>query len=573
MPRLSKILFLLLLAYPWAASAALALSPADLLIVYNRKYPESQAVANYYAAKRQVPPANLVAVAVATAEQISRQDFDQDLLPPVRQAAGRLKAQGRTPAVLLVYGMPLRVEGAGETDADQAFKELAAVRVREYRDLVLKMTRELDRLTEAPDAAAKTSRRLTLPPGRVLEIARTSLERAVQYLGRKDPSPDAAARLKVMSLLIRLGGTSRQARAQAEELTQGRDPDPGQALLAWHAVLYRDLEEQLFTGVLPDTALEIATAVRFTEGVAGELQFWENLRTMTGKPEKTAALDSELTLALRDGYQQARWLPNPFNARYDRLPFIKDLRAKTLMVARLDGPTPEIAKRLVDDALATEKAGLAGTFYIDARGLEGEPKSGNYAWYDQHLVNLYDRVKEKSTMTVVIDRNPELFPPGSCPDAALYVGWYSLGNYVASCKWNRGAVAYHVASSEAVTLKHPGSNVWCKRMLEEGVAATLGPVAEPYLASFPLPDEFFPLLMSGKLPLMEVYFRTTPYVSWMQTLIGDPLYTPFKKNPALRLPGQAKTKSEEAIKKGILGQGARGPRPLPPSPKPPPPTP
>jgi uncharacterized protein (TIGR03790 family) len=68
-------------------------------------------------------------------------------------------------------------------------------------------------------------------------------------------------------------------------------------------------------------------------------------------------------------------------------------------------------------------------------------------------------------------------------------------------------------------------------MLEEGVAATLGPVDEPYLQSFPLPDKFFPLLMTGKLALVEVYYRTLPFLSWRQILIGDPLYRPFRKNP------------------------------------------
>ena len=70
-------------------------------------------------------------------------------------------------------------------------------------------------------------------------------------------------------------------------------------------------------------------------------------------------------------------------------------------------------------------------------------------------------------------------------------------------------------------------------MLEKGVAATLGPVKEPYLQSFPLPDLFFPLLMTGQYPLIEVYYRTTPYLSWRQVLIGDPLYTPFKHRPAI----------------------------------------
>jgi hypothetical protein len=43
--------------------------------------------------------------------------------------------------------------------------------------------------------------------------------------------------------------------------------------------------------------------------------------------------------------------------------------------------------------------------------------------------------------------------------------------------------------------------------------------------------------------LLEVYFRTLPSVSWRQILIGDPLYTPFKKNPVM-LP-------EPGAKKGV----------------------
>jgi len=141
-----------------------------------------------------------------------------------------------------------------------------------------------------------------------------------------------------------------------------------------------------------------------------------------------------------------------------------------------------------------------------------------------------------SSMEVIVDSRSELFPVGTCPNAALYCGWYSLANYVDSFGWQKGAVGFHVASGEAKTLRNKSSNVWCKRMIEEGVAATIGPVREPYLSSFPLPDHFFPLLMSGKMPLMDVYFRTTPFLSWMQVLIGDPLYVPFLKNPSIRFP-------------------------------------
>ncbi len=70
----------------------------------------------------------------------------------------------------------------------------------------------------------------------------------------------------------------------------------------------------------------------------------------------------------------------------------------------------------------------------------------------------------------------------------LYSGWYSLGKYVGAFEWCPGAVRYHIASGECATLKKEGSQVWCKRMIEEGVAATLGPVDEPYLSAFLPPN-------------------------------------------------------------------------------------
>jgi len=102
------------------------------------------------------------------------------------------------------------------------------------------------------------------------------------------------------------------------------------------------------------------------------------------------------------------------------------------------------------------------------------------------------------------------------------------GKYIAAFDWQRGAVGYHIASSECTTLKKEGSQVWCKRMLEEGVAATIGPVAEPYVQGFPLPEVFFSYLLDGYYTLAESYFLSLPYLSWQMILIGDPLYRPFR---------------------------------------------
>jgi uncharacterized protein (TIGR03790 family) len=536
------IFFLALCALILVPSGVLALSARDLIVVYNRNVPESQAVATYYAGKRQVPADNLVGVEVSSAEDMSRAEYDQKLVPPVQAMVDRLKTQGGTPAILLVYGIPLRVGPKPASKGDQALKELATQKLREYQKLVLPLVMRLDQLTPALPGKPvwnEPSKKLTYPPQQILAMAQQSFQRGMAYLQKQPADADATRRSEIESLLIKLGGVSPEAHSLMARTAQRRDRRltlQQREFLGLNQDNEAEWEEGIFRGILPDTAQKTAAAIGSTRGLLGELKFWYEARQLYERPQSVAAVDSELTLIIAGPSQKIGSLPNPFNVGFNRLSFIKEVRSHTLMVGRLDGPTPAMARRLVDDALAVEKAGLTGTFYIDARGLAGNAAVGNYVWYDQHLVHLSDLLKKYSDMKVVLDKKPALFPPGSCPNAALYCGWYALRQYVPAFKWKKGAVGYHVASHEAGTLKQPDSNVWCKRMLEEGVAATLGPVTEPYLHSFPLPDQFFPLLMTGRLTLLEVYFLTVPQVSWMQVLIGDPLYCPFKTNPALRAP-------------------------------------
>ncbi len=250
------------------------------------------------------------------------------------------------------------------------------------------------------------------------------------------------------------------------------------------------------------------------------------------KDDEVASLDSELALVLDEHYQLAGFLPNPQFLGYRGSP-AAERPGRVFMVARLDGPDEKTVRRIIDDSIATEKEGLSGTAYFDARrprpasSSEGEASHG-YGLYDLSIHLAAERVRKDGRLAVVLDDKTELFSPGSAPDAALYCGWYSLAKYVGAFTWHRGAVGFHIASSECSTLKQKGSQVWCKRMLEEGVAATVGPVSEPYVQGFPVPEIFFGTLIEGRLTLAECYALAQPFVSWRLVLIGDPLYAPFK---------------------------------------------
>jgi uncharacterized protein (TIGR03790 family) len=250
------------------------------------------------------------------------------------------------------------------------------------------------------------------------------------------------------------------------------------------------------------------------------------------KSEDSAAVDSEIALVAAGSYPLSGWLPNPFFLGNQN----KELdigKSRVLMVSRVDGPSEKIARRIIQDSMAAEKQGLSGRAYFDARWPEPDvaPKGG-YEFYDASIHRAARLVDRSGRMPVRVDARERLFQPGECPDAALYCGWYSLAQYVEAFTWKAGAVAYHIASSECATLKQKGSRVWCKRMLEAGAAAVVGPVDEPYVQSFPVPELFFGLLVDGYLTLAECYAASTPWLSWRMVLIGDPLYRPFANSKA-----------------------------------------
>lgn len=262
----------------------------------------------------------------------------------------------------------------------------------------------------------------------------------------------------------------------------------------------------------------------------------QNKSKLLSRAESTASVDSELMALWLDKYPLDRWIINPMNWQAPDAAR-KEGAGKFVMTCRLDGPTPAIAKRLVDDAVEVEKDGLKGKVYFDARGIKLDPKADpggtGYGGYDESFREAAKLLKDGG-LDVTLDDKQDLFKPGTCPDAALYAGWYSHANFIDCCKYTKGAVAWHLASSEATTLRNDKSKVWCPNLLKAGVAATIGPVAEPYTIGFPKPAEFFGFLGTGKYTLVETYAKTVYFASWMGVLVGDPLYTPFAKNPVVK---------------------------------------
>lgn len=265
--------------------------------------------------------------------------------------------------------------------------------------------------------------------------------------------------------------------------------------------------------------------------IAKEMEAQQKTLHKLSKADETAAVDSELALVLEPEYPLNGWIPNPMFLGFRKAQNTR-FSQRVLMVSRLDGPSAAIVKRLIDDALAAEEKGLTGTAYFDARWPRPDAKTlkkdgMGYGFYDGSIHLAAEAVRKSGRLSVAVDARPEVFQPGQAPRAALYCGWYSLARYIPAFTWVPGAVGYHIASSECETLRSGSSQVWCKRMLEEGAAAVIGPVGEPYVQAFPIPHLFFALLIDGRYTLVEAAFLSLPYLSWQMVVVGDPLYRPF----------------------------------------------
>jgi uncharacterized protein (TIGR03790 family) len=253
-------------------------------------------------------------------------------------------------------------------------------------------------------------------------------------------------------------------------------------------------------------------------------QLQSEIDRIVGK-ETGACVDSELSMVLFGDYELYRWQPNALKNNVLYWDF------RTLMVCRLDGPGKRMAQGLVDKAIVTEKTGLKGVAYIDSRDIADSNKPYSFGWFDQSLRDLAVLTRLRTKMTVEQERTEKLFAPGACPRTAIYCGWYSLKKYIDAFDFVDGAIGYHISSWEAIDLRDPNSGQWCPAMLADGITATLGAVAEPYLLSFPEPRAFFLELFNGRC-LVEAYYHTKAFNSWQLVLIGDPLYRPFKKSQA-----------------------------------------
>jgi len=527
-------------AWAGVAREAWGLAPDQIAVIVNSNSPGSKEVADFYAKARQIPADHFINVSLEVGENISEADYQKKLVGPVRQYLADHKLDMKVTCLVTTYDVPLRVGAKIPTEAekkviDVAHKELAAAMasmqsaLAEY-DAVLPAGGAKAAPGPADAQAVKTDQDTFAALMLQLHKKVGDAEQRLNTAPRGPERTAALAKFKDLqerilgwagttaAIQIEAGGTDGAAGAKIRELVtrvQQAEGQIGTMRAAAHELAGHE---------------KIVELVRAARGQAAEAAWLQNQIGELQEIDSEAAVDNELTLLWVDQYRRAGWIINPQSlTNWINLPDHTAL-PHLLMVSRLDGATPQGVIDMMLTTLRTEAKGLDGVIYLDARGLHG---TDPHAVFDNDLRTASKYLTDNTNMKVVLDDNPALLETKDCPNAALYCGWYSLRSYQDSCQWLPGAVGYHVASLEMVSLHNKGETGWTVNLLKRGFCGTLGAVSEPYLHSFPQPSLFFPLLLSGEYTQSEVYMMTCPLLSWRIAWVGDPLYNPFKAKPRI----------------------------------------
>jgi uncharacterized protein (TIGR03790 family) len=245
-----------------------------------------------------------------------------------------------------------------------------------------------------------------------------------------------------------------------------------------------------------------------------------------------ASVDSELA-----------WLPLIQNEERLSGPMINRLYGTTneallsptngiLLVARLDGPSADIAMGLVKKSIQAERDGLWGRAYFDARGITDSDSL--YKLGDVWMLDSAEICRELG-FDITVDTNAATFQADfPMSQIAIYAGWYSAdadGPFAQpTVEFMPGAFAYHLHSYSATTIRST-TRAWCGPLLAKGATCTMGCVDEPSIQFTPNVAAFLARWALNRFTFGEAAWAAQPALSWQTTVIGDPLYRPFAKSP------------------------------------------
>ena len=98
-----------------------ALEPDEIMVVANKDIAESVSIAQYYCTQRGVPDKNILALSLGASLKymISRNDYEKQLVEPIRTKFFNEQLIGQIKCLLTIYGVPVKVGGRGVLEGQE----------------------------------------------------------------------------------------------------------------------------------------------------------------------------------------------------------------------------------------------------------------------------------------------------------------------------------------------------------------------------------------------------------------------------------------------------------------------
>jgi len=561
-----RLLWTLVLA---AVSAAQSIPLKDrVLILVNSRVPESVAVGQYYAAKRDIPAANILHLKTLATEQISQEEFKETIENPLRKFLDANGGAMRRKILYLVptYGVPVKISQQFAVDS------MLAMMYAGHEDQKPPLRNPYSGATgsrpphfaEWSDGVAAASNFkmfvVTRLDGPSAEIAKGLVDKAMEaetsltlksgiaYFdsqGTRHPDEwqyQIDEEIKAASELSRRAGFETVLHVQADALCGSMLPPPPQ-------YGYDAKKQQIAVDAQGATAAAAFTFTPISEGdftlqvADGGVQNTGNSITLTlgSSSEKSRvrlfypfvpfrqwnARDEIVLEKTVDGAVAAR-IAVPVKNEGKVMNQFGALRLsvrKTRLAVYRDGVEIAAVEDKSGKLLKLEKASLSANCWgFSIKRLVVTDGSGATVWDDRFATDSTARYRWQTS-------------PRRGLNALWVWGWYGMA--FDAYRFVPGAVGAQLTSFTAISIRTPnnddpkmyshtavrwGGN-WVPRMLEQGVTATWGAVTEPYATYYAPGGNVFDHLWAG-YSFGDSFYIAQNALRWVMVAGGDPLYSP-----------------------------------------------
>lgn len=553
------------------ATAAFAQTSRPLnervLILVNDRVPESAGVARHYAERRQIPPANILRLKTNPGETLTLEEYKDQIENPLRKFMDANNGAMRRQILYIVpvYGIPLKVPDKLGVDSMISFmyagNEQQKPPLRNpYSAGIGARPPKFAEWSDGPAAAENFKMFVvTRLDGPTAAIARGLVDKAIEgektvtrktgvayfdYQGWRKPNEWQFA----VDDEIRMGaerakslGFTTVLHTQAKALCHAKiapatqylwDDAKKQMILSTHLstggvnLPLPNLAEADFTARLEDLDRGMQTSVTLRLNGASEKSYIRFYYPFVPFTEYNAT-DEAILEKVVDGAVAARAVLKMANneKEVNNAGELKlSVRAGKITAYR-NGTALFAAEDKSGKPLVIVAAGISTVCWTTAlRGFRVEDPAGKVLWDDTFQTDTSARYQWQIT-------------PAGGLNAMWLWGWYA--GAPDAYRFLPGAVGAELTSYTASTIRTPkngdpklagfrdarwGGN-WVPRLLEQGITATWGAVAEPYANFYARGPNVFDHLWAG-YNFGDSFYIAQNALRWVMVAVGDPLYNP-----------------------------------------------